>query len=383
MRVALSFPGCFRRGGVERVVLAMANGLSARGHEVHVFARTFELDQMDNRLTTHIIADCPSPRPAKRLKSFPEACQAKIAATGLSFDVKVGFGVACPPSDIAWVQSVHARWVKAAKGPAGGSRWQRFRRQLNSFHAAATGLEAERFGPPGPRAHRNLLALSPTVGTDLEEFYCVDPQRWQVLPNGVDPVAFNSSRASDMRASARERFQLRPNDRVIVFVANESVRKGLPTLLQAVARLEQPDVKILAAGRLPHREVQTEAKRLGIESSVRLCGPLDDVAEAFAAGDLFALPTHYEAWGLVIVEALACGLPVVVSAAAGAAVAIETGRTGLLLNDPSSVHELTVALDVALKGLPTTAVARSRSVEAYHWDNIVLSFEEHMIKAVS
>jgi UDP-glucose:(heptosyl)LPS alpha-1,3-glucosyltransferase len=113
---------------------------------------------------------------------------------------------------------------------------------------------------------------------------------------------------------------------------------------------------------------------------VRFVGPSDDVAQYYAAADVFALPTEYEAWGLVIVEALASGLPVVTSRLAGAAVAIVDGRTGVLLDDPRNVESITAALGTILSGRCESAGRISESVEPYTWDHVLPRYEQILIE---
>lgn len=378
MKIALCFPGCFRRGGVERVVLATANGLAERGHEVHVFAKRAETQELHEAVCFHCV-DAPSSPGPWALARFPVACKRAMIESGLVFDVTGGFGVACPPSDVAWVQSVHARWLEVSRGDAGGTFGQRVRRRLNPFHAVALSMERRRFGHGG---HRQLLALTGDVANDLKQFYDVESDRCAVLPNGYDPQAFNPSRAAELRNHAREQFGLSVDEPVVVFVANESQRKGLPVLLESVGRMQRPEVKVLAVGRLPEAEVRAAAEAVGMAKQLIMPGPVDDVTLAYAAGDVFALPTVYEAWGLVIVEAMACGIPVVTSELAGAAEAVNDGNNGWLLQNPDDVEALTRCLESAMDTLPMTAQDRSESVASYRWSRIIERYEAHLLAAV-
>jgi UDP-glucose:(heptosyl)LPS alpha-1,3-glucosyltransferase len=95
----------------------------------------------------------------------------------------------------------------------------------------------------------------------------------------------------------------------------------------------------------------------------------------YIAADLFALPTQYEAWGLVLVEALACGLPVLTSRLAGASVAVREGETGELLDDPFNVDEIGEKLGRALSRRGIARASVSSSVDAYRWDNVLPVYE--------
>jgi UDP-glucose:(heptosyl)LPS alpha-1,3-glucosyltransferase len=119
-------------------------------------------------------------------------------------------------------------------------------------------------------------------------------------------------------------------------------------------------------------------RQLGVWDQVKFVGPTSDVARYYAAADVFALPTEYEAWGLVIVEAMACGLPVLTSRLAGAAIAVQEGKTGELLDDPHSVTEIATKLKCLLDR-PVDRHAVSRSVELYTWDRILSRYEQILI----
>jgi UDP-glucose:(heptosyl)LPS alpha-1,3-glucosyltransferase len=101
---------------------------------------------------------------------------------------------------------------------------------------------------------------------------------------------------------------------------------------------------------------------MGLANKMRWHGPSIDVARFHAAADIFALPTTYEPFGLVIIEAMASGLPVIASALAGASAAIEHGKSGFSLDDPTDVVEIGAALTALLD--PTTRVAMGAAAAA-------------------
>ncbi|HEY9719624.1 MAG TPA: glycosyltransferase, partial [Trichormus sp.] len=104
-------------------------------------------------------------------------------------------------------------------------------------------------------------------------------------------------------------------------------------------------------------------------------GPSAEVYKYYAAADLFALPTKYEAWGMVIVEAMACGLPVVTSRLAGASVAVKEGINGLLLDNPSDPAEVAQKLRQALYSFRPQPETVADSVSEFSWDNILAKYE--------
>jgi UDP-glucose:(heptosyl)LPS alpha-1,3-glucosyltransferase len=153
---------------------------------------------------------------------------------------------------------------------------------------------------------------------------------------------------------------------VIVFVANELDRKGYPALLASVEAMGDPRLRILVAGRIapaPH-------------PLVNYVGSTSEVARYYAAADVFALPTLYEAWGLVIIEAMATGLPVLTSKLAGASVAVHEGVTGNLLDDPRDEAEIARKLRPLIDGQHASAEEIAASVEKYAWSRVLLQYEQ-------
>jgi glycosyltransferase involved in cell wall biosynthesis len=148
------------------------------------------------------------------------------------------------------------------------------------------------------------------------------PDRIRVFANTVDVPAFaeRADRLSARRPELRKALGLSPDDIAVLCVARLAAEKGLDTLLRAVARVDDPRMVVLVAGEGPVRE---NLERLATELGVRLTllGDLEweRIVEAYVAADVFALLSTSEPWGVVVNEAAACGLPLVLSDAVGAA----------------------------------------------------------------
>ena len=146
------------------------------------------------------------------------------------------------------------------------------------------------------------------------------------------------------------------------------MRKGLDILLSAIAQLGQSQLHLMIVGRDNPQPYLPKIEQLGLKQQVHFLGHRD-VTSCYQAADVFVLPTTYEPWGLVIGEALACGLPVITSTLAGAADLIKPGENGILLDDPRSVVQLTQALQTVL--VPETcrrmAKATRPSVQQASW----------------
>jgi len=371
MRIAVSFPGCHRRGGIERCVLEAVNFLAASGHEVHLLTSDWDQDALDSGIHVHAIS---LPRRGSLLRLLAFARQSKKALADLPpGTVHAAFGVESPPGGVMWVPSVHKAWLEASQTQR---NWRgRLRQKVNPHHPALLKLERGYFGGRYPR---KLIALTDQVKSDLMRLYAVPAEDIAVLPNGYSQTEFNTERASQHRADMRVKLGYGADAKVVIFVANELERKGFGPLLRAISLLQDDGVFLLAVGRLNPQAYADEIKQLGMTSRVRFTGPSSDVAAYYAAADVFALPTQYEAWGLVIVEALACGLPVLTSRLAGAAVTVQEGITGYLLDNPNDPAEIAAKLCPLLDGLPASAEEIERSVSAYSWPNILRQYEHHL-----
>lgn len=367
MKVAISFPSCNRRGGIERIVLETANYLADRGHDVHLCACRWDENALDRRVQRHAVAPGFGPQP---LPAISFACRSRAVVKAVGADVCAAFGVQCPPGAVFWAGSVHRAWLATSRRQRGP--WGRLRQRLNPFHPVMLALERYYLGG---RKYRRLIAYTQQVKDDFVRFYGVPESDVTIIPCGFCAAEFNFTRRQQLRAATRARLGYRDDEKVILFVANELHRKGFGTLLRAWAKMARPPERLLAVGRFNPAGFSRQIQTLGLAGRVRFEGSANDVAEYYSAADLFALPTQYEPWGLVIVEALACGLPVLTSRLAGAAAAVQEGRTGLLLDDPADVDEVAGKLRRLLDAPAADAEFISRSVEQYAWPRILGRFE--------
>ncbi len=372
MKIAVSFPGCHKRGGIERCVLEAVNFLAAAGHDVHLLTSNWDQDALHPAVHLHAVS-LPRRGSVLRLLAFARRSRKALAALPPG-TVHAAFGVESPPGGILWVPSVHQAWLEASRTQRD---WRgRLRQKLNPHHPALLKLERDCFGQ---RRYRKLIALTNQVKSDLMRLYAVPAEDIAVLPNGYSQTDFNTGRTRQERAQKRAELGYGPDVKVVIFVANELERKGFGPLLRGIGLLQDPNIYLLAVGRLNPQAYLSEIEQLGLTSRVRFTGPSSDVASYYAAADVFALPTQYEAWGLVIVEALACGLPVLTSRLAGAAAVVQEGVTGLLLDNPNDPAEIAAKLRPLLAGLPASGEEIEQSVSAYSWPNILRQYVQHLL----
>lgn len=179
----------------------------------------------------------------------------------------------------------------------------------------------------------------------------------ELVPPGVDTDRFVPLSA-DERAEARARFGLAPASTVVVSVSRLVPRKGMDVLIRAAARLApaHPDLQVVIGGTGRDR---SRLERLVAELSapVRLVGRVDDddLPALYGAADVFAMACRnrwfgleQEGFGIVFLEAAACGVAQVAGESGGAAEAVVHGETGLVVDDPSSVDQLAEALQALI-----------------------------------
>ncbi|MGE5230772.1 MAG: glycosyltransferase [Deltaproteobacteria bacterium] len=174
------------------------------------------------------------------------------------------------------------------------------------------------------------VAVSPGVRRSAVQAYRGRPRRIAVIPPGIDLRRFDRrrvdpARVADFRQGA---------SRVVGTVGRLADQKALHVLLDAAPRLlaDHPGTRLLIVGDGPLRPaLERRARQLGVEGAVVFAGHQADVVPAYAAMDVFVLPSRYEGFGIVFLEAMAVGVPVVGTRVVGSEDAVVDGVTGLLV----------------------------------------------------
>ncbi|TCS35769.1 glycosyltransferase involved in cell wall biosynthesis [Paucimonas lemoignei] len=156
----------------------------------------------------------------------------------------------------------------------------------------------------------------------------IDPERYTVVHNGIAPKP-----ALRSRAAVRAELGI-GNDRLVLTVARFTEQKRHRTLLNALPALltSCPDVRLGWVGSGPlEADLQATAAELGLVDRILFLGRRNDVPDLLAAADLFCLPSFFEGHPLVVLEAMAAGLPVVATRSLGTTEAVRNGETGLIV----------------------------------------------------
>lgn len=195
---------------------------------------------------------------------------------------------------------------------------------LNPYHRYVLGAERAMFHSPRLRA---VICNSRMVQEEIQRHFGLPPERLHLVYNGIDTAAYHPD-VKRQRAALRASLGIPPDPPLFLFVGSGFERKGLAVLLAALARLPQA-AQLLVVGRDKHlARFRARAAALGLAQRVSFTGAVGDVKPYYGAADALILPTLYDPFPNVALEAMACGLPVVTSFKSGAAELIEHGRNG-------------------------------------------------------
>jgi UDP-glucose:(heptosyl)LPS alpha-1,3-glucosyltransferase len=332
MNIALTALSCDDETGIGRVVKNLAEHFAAAGHSVDVIASRF--GSVGNGVVCRCLRTVPGPHTANFLLC---SLQARVALRRGKYDVSNSFGVGRGAS-IVTAQSCHRSGVeiqrKFRSGRIGSAGW-------GIFDAAAL---AEERALVTAGSTRLIIAVSQLVKEQLQDCYDVPPDKIRVIPNGVEMPGENQGARGGRRRAARARFGWRENDFGLLFVANEFDRKGLETIIGALALLHDPEIRLAVVGGDDPAPYRLLAARGGVADRIEFAGTIRGAESLYAGADAFVLPTWYEPFGMVIVEAMAEGVPVITSTRAGAVEGMTHGRHGLFLQDVRSADELASAI---------------------------------------
>jgi glycosyltransferase involved in cell wall biosynthesis len=221
-----------------------------------------------------------------------------------------------------------------------------------------------------------VIVASHYVADIVQRQHNVDPARIRVIPRGVDPVIFDPDAISSDRIARMAQTMRLPDGMMTVLMPGRLTSwKGQAVLLKAIARLARRDVCCVLVGSDQGRtkytkELEKTADSLKISDRVRIIGHVDDIPAALMLSDVVVhASTQPEAFGRVVIEAMAMGRPVIATDLGGPSETVERGVTGWL-TDPGSVESLVTALDEALSMDPQTRLvlgyrARSAVLNGY------------------
>ncbi|MHB1036694.1 MAG: glycosyltransferase family 4 protein [Pirellulales bacterium] len=331
MKVALVID-CFdpRRGGAEQWTSQFAARLVRDGHEVHVVTDHRAPEAAHPGLVLHRL-----PRGGSRLE-FAADAERKLRALEPEVIHDMGVG-----------------WYCDVLQPHGGSRQASMRQNLLLLPGWLRPLKQglmrvlpryREFDALAARQYAGrplVVALSRMVMADLQRFNRVPLERIRLVYNGVDSERFSPERRGEHREAIRRELGL-GDELLLLTVAHNFRLKGVPTAVRAtgILRAEGRRVHLAVVGGKHAERWAGLARRAGAAGAVTFLGAVADPVPYYAAADVYVQPTFYDPCSLVVLEALACGLPVITSRYNGAGELMREGLHGYLVRDPDDPEEL-------------------------------------------
>ncbi|OLC11982.1 MAG: hypothetical protein AUH29_17845 [Candidatus Rokubacteria bacterium 13_1_40CM_69_27] len=208
-----------------------------------------------------------------------------------------------------------------------------------------------------------IVAIARAGKREIETLYHVDPGRVSVVYNGVDLERFHPRHRAALRPAAREEAGIPARAWAVLFVGSGFERKGLAAAIEALAALEDRASRLLVVGKGDTAPYGALAARLGLTERVMWLGPRPDIERWYAAADVCVLPTRYEPFGNVHLEALASGLAVVTSLLAGGSEVVRPGVNGAV-TDPRDPRAVAAALQAVRDLSPSRAAEMAAAARA-------------------
>ena len=233
---------------------------------------------------------------------------------------------------------VHRVWLQQRARVI--SPFQRMLTRFSGYHRYVMAAEEEMFRSP---ALKKIICNSLMVKNDIMRCFQVPEEKFAVIYNAIDSQRFTPASA-EQRQQSREKLQLPAEARVLIYVGSGFERKGLKASISALATT---DAHLLVVGQDKQQsQYASLARSLGCENRVHFLGVQNNVIPFYHAADGLILPTLYDPFPNVILEAMACGLPVITSFTCGGAEFIVDGQQGFVCD----------ALDIASLSAAAAAI---------------------------
>ncbi|MCC6949595.1 MAG: glycosyltransferase family 4 protein [Bradyrhizobiaceae bacterium] len=326
-----------RFGGAELILDRTISAMHRRGVPLALLGRSWRArDDIE-------FIRCDPPRFPRflRERKFADAACRRIAGER---DALVQSHERIPCCDIFRAgDGVHAAYLE--RRMQGASAVARAALALHPFHRSVLALERELFASPRLKA---VIVNSQMVADEVERHFGFPAARIHLIPNGIELARFHPDARSRLRNATRARLGTDRQRPAILFVGSGYKRKGLDAAIAALAA-GRSDAELWVVGS-DSRPAAYAAKagRLGIPASrLRLIGPVDDPLPYYAAADALILPSIYDPFPSTVIEALACGLPVVTSTGCGARDTVAQ-LDPRLVRDTADVAGFSEAIGIAL-----------------------------------
>jgi glycosyltransferase involved in cell wall biosynthesis len=352
-------------GGAEGYSVALVQQLAER-HDIHVFAQ--ESNHPISGVTYHRVF-C--------LSRKPRWVNQLLFAVATWLKTRNGFDVVHSHEN-TWhgqIQTIHVRPLRhnlfvACFGVRRLMRWIKV--ALSPRLITYVLLEATRFKC---KPNRKIVATSQGLYAECEQAYPHSKASLTVVTPGTQMPAYPLQ-----REAARQKLGLPIDGFLVLFVANDYARKGLDTLLHAMTRLPVGTYLAIAGSARQAPKYRQQAEQLGLLGRIYFLGSQDDLSPIYRAADCLVHPTLEDSFAMVVLEAMAHGLPVVVSGPAycGISQQLIDGKDALLLDNPKDPKRLSELIVDVLEDLDVAEHLRRHGLAfaaAHSWERAALQYE--------
>jgi glycosyltransferase involved in cell wall biosynthesis len=348
-------------GGMERQCMELVARLDARGHDVTVVTRRCILPEGTNAQVLRL--PLPS-RPFPLAYPLFALVASIVVALRKRSILHVTGAIVINRAQVCTIHFCHAAFRRRGLRRARkGSAVYRLSARVSDLLA----LAGER-GYVRHRRPRTIVAVSADVGEEFARYYPDQAMSLAVVPNGVDVNVFrpDSRRRSDIRRA----LQLSDDTPTCLFVGGDWERKGLSIAIRALVWSEPWHLIVVGDGD-SLREID-RGKELGVAERLHFVGRRDDPEQFYSAADAFVLPSSYEAFPLVLLEAASSGLPIIATEFGASRQFAETGGFGLIVDrTPEAVAAALGQLRAEPRAATEMALRARAAASAYSWDRVV------------
>lgn len=317
-KIAVVVPKYGLIGGGERFVFELTERMAnIPYYDIHVFSNKWR--SKSDHITFHKIPIITFPKWLTSI-SFAYLANRKIAK--MNFDM-IHSHDRIFKSNIITLHSIpHRTWVKEIRQ----KRWMSF------FDHGTSWTEKQMYKYSGCQM---FLPVSSLVKIKVLETFQIDERKIRVIHPGVDKVRFQPANPSH-RQETRHEFGMSESDLIILFIGMNFEVKGLDSLLSAIALLkseyDNDQVKVLIVGKGNQKKYKALAHKLGIGNQIIFSGVRNDIERIYQAGDILVMLSKFDTFGMVVTEAMAASLPVIISDNVGAKDLIIEGENGFVVN---------------------------------------------------
>jgi UDP-glucose:(heptosyl)LPS alpha-1,3-glucosyltransferase len=371
MKIALAHKRLELRGGTERVLYRTAEGLRDRGHEVHLFCQQFRIPPPPG-VWSHHVPGLARPRSVRAL-TFAFFAPRVIARHDC--DVVMSFDRILRQDIFRSGGGPRKLLLEKLKKHSGILK--RLWYSISLYHHVVVGIESLQVR--GNKSGK-IIAVCDQSKREFTDVYGVAEDQVVVVHNGVDCDRFDPHRRLHEGKALRAELDIPGDAPVVLFVGTGFRRKGLDRVLNLWCRHELPGVYLLIVGN--DAKLQNYRRQWKRQKEVIFAGPQDKVENYYACADLLVLPAIQEAFGNVVLEALASGLPVVTVAGVGAMDRVNGALSDGILSNPDDPLELKAKiLQMLNRGRWSLLAQEARqTAERFTWDSYLDRLEQMLVE---